>query len=139
MSNTKQCCGNCHWFKNANKLANGTILGNCGYLAADSAERVMAMWHTEGTTCPAFRQCGERLPQRFRYRLVPDGEWSYGVCWWNGRLWHIRTQGGGQSCIKDGEDPTHLIALICLEPHCVEWIDRDYGWEDLPGKDAASS
>lgn len=132
MTTTKQCCGNCHWFRDEHfeYHANG-IAGTCAALRPDSAMNVGTMRTDEGETCPTFRQRGERLPQRFRYRLVSDGEWSYGVCWWNGRMWHVRTQGGGHCSVVDGEDPTHLIALICLEPHCVEWIDRDYRWEDV--------
>lgn len=124
MTDTKQCCGNCHWFNDEN--------GDCTYPLPSAVIDSWMMSETGGETCPTFRQRGERLPQRFRYRLVSDGAWSYGACWWNGHMWHIRTQGGWHFSVTDGEDPTPRIMQMFTEPPWLEWIDRDYGWKDSP-------
>ena len=123
MTTTKQCCGNCHWF-------NGDS-GDCEYPLPSAVIDSWMMSETGGITCPTFRQRGERLPQRFRYRLVSDGEWSYGVCMYVGGMWRIRTENGGHNSFVDGEDPLRAVGLVLGEPMWLEWIDRDYGWKDV--------
>lgn len=123
MTDTKQCCGNCHWFK--------ADSGDCDYPLPSAVIDSWLMSEAEGTTCPTFRQRGERLPQRFRYRLVSDGEWSYGVCMYVGGMWRIRTENGGHNSFVDGDDAARQVGMVIFSPHCIEWIDRDYGWEDV--------
>jgi len=128
MIDTKQCCGNCHWFK----AHDSDIFGSCQSPIPDSAEYVFRVIGDEGEACPTFRQRGERLPQRFRYRFVSDGEWFYGVCMYVGGMWRIRTENGRCGSVVDGEDPTRRIVQMFIEPPWLEWIDRDYGWKDSP-------
>lgn len=127
MTNTKQCCGNCHWFK----AHVSTPLGTCEAPIPEAAQSCYWMDTGMGITCPTFRQRGERLPQRFRYRLVSDGEWSYGVCMYAGGMWRIRTDNGGHNSFVDGEDALRAVGLVLGDPMWLEWIDRDYGWKDV--------
>lgn len=124
MTEQKKSCGECHWWRNGRfeYHANG-IAGNCITPMADSLMSIGTMRGDEGSHCPAFRQRGERLPQRFKVWL--SGGWSFGICWpmKSGR-WAINLLTMHDTF--DG-DPSDSLKILIGDAEVV-WIDNDYGW-----------
>lgn len=122
MTDTKQCCGNCRWFK----AHVSTPLGTCEAPIPEAAQSCYWMDTGMGVTCLTFRQRGERLPQRF---LVWIGHsWNYGICWpMSNGSWSMQCLSAHGTFT---DDPAELIDTLFGDAE-LEWIDRDYGWKDV--------
>lgn len=119
MTEQKQSCGECHWWREDP----GGVFGLCRVPVPEYASGDNYRAETDGTHCPTFRQRGERLPQRFKVWL--SGGWSFGICWpmKSGR-WAINLLTMHDTF---DSDPSESLKMLVGDAEVV-WIDNDFGW-----------
>lgn len=128
MTEQKQSCGECHWWRNPREEyhAHGLLCADCVVPRPDSVMSVGTMRQDEGAHCPAFRQRGERLPQRFRWKESGINAWRYGVCTPGTTCWFVRASAAGHGSFDN--DPWESLGHIIGDVESFEWIDNDFGW-----------